>query len=65
MSEITTVGLELAKGVLQEHGAVGSAQEAEAGSDPGILRSVVALRHCDGSLRLCALPGPRDRQTGP
>jgi hypothetical protein len=69
MSTIITVRLDLAKPVFQTDGGDASgrsaSQEAEAGSDPGFLRAVAALRRDDKSLRRRPLLVPRDRQNGP
>ena len=63
MSEIITVGLDLAKNVFQVQGADGTGravlrkpQEAEACAGAGVLQPVAALRHRDGSLSVVAAP---------
>lgn len=54
MSEIATVGLDLARNVFQVHGSDDAAQKAEAGSGSGFLRADANLRRCHGNLR-CTL----------
>jgi hypothetical protein len=63
MSEIITVGLDLAKNVFQAHGADASGRavlrkEAETGSGPWIFRTAAVLRRCDGSLWRRPFLGP-------
>lgn len=70
MSEIITVGLDLAKNVFQVHGAEAAGravlrQKLRRDQVLAILRTASGLRCRDGSLWRCPFLGPRDRQAGP
>ena len=69
MSEITTVGLDLAKNVFQAHGADASGRAVlrkKLRRDQVLdLRPVATLRRGHGSVRPRAFLGPRDRQARP
>ena len=63
-SEVSTIGLDLAKEVFQVHGAdaAGAVVFSKAIAPdccPAILCSSSAVQSCDGSLRVLALLGPR------
>ena len=69
--EITTVGLDLAKNVLQIHGVMRLGSQCEASVEQEVaasrrhwvLRGAVALLRRHGSLRYCAALGPRSHET--
>lgn len=68
MSEITTVGLDLAKNVFHVHGADGSGRavlrkKLRRGQVLAFFQAVTALRRGDGSLRRRPFLGPRFSMT--
>ena len=70
MTEITTVGLDLAKSVFQVHGADASGcgmlrKKLRRDQVRPFFQPAAALRRCHGSLRRRTRLGPRDRQIGP
>ena len=70
MSEIITVGLDLAKNVFQAHGADASGRavlrkKLRRDQVVAFFRPAAAVRRGDGSLQRRPFLGPRDRQAGP
>ncbi len=70
MSEVTTIGLDLAKNVFQVHGVDGSGKpiirrQLRRRQVLAFLQEAAALSGGDGGLRHIALLGARDRGAGP